>query len=309
MKEVLAEQVENAANAEEVAAEGKAAVAKRKGVDPARERGRAVRYAVAGGRILTWSLETHLVDHCNLRCRECCTISPFLPPWSVDPTDLEDDLRRAAEVLRPSLFKLTGGEPLLHPRLLECVEAVRRSGISPQISLTTNGFLLLKAPRALFRALDRITLSVYSSAPIPERVLARIHDRCDEAGVLLNVKEVSEFQVMTPEEVPQSREAALQTFSSCWMRERCHLLYRGSFYTCTRPPHLASLYDLDVSDGVRLDGPNLLDRVLETLEREASLESCRYCRGTTGPYRTHQQIRGDTDLAGESERENASSGA
>ena len=89
-----------------------------------------VRYAVAAGRILTWSLEAHLVDHCNLRSAHCCTLSPEFPARLVDPAALQRDLALAAGALRPHVFKLTGGEPLLHPDLPACLRAARGSGIS-----------------------------------------------------------------------------------------------------------------------------------------------------------------------------------
>jgi hypothetical protein len=210
----------------------------------------------------------------------------------VDPALLEEELRTAAEVLRPNLFKLTGGEPLLHPRLLECVEVARRSGIASQISLTTNGFLLKKAPDGLFRLLDRLTVSWYSSAPLSVETMSWIETKCVRHNVLLNLKPVTAFQRMTPENVPQTAGEAERVFAGCWMKERCHLLYRGRFFTCTRPPHLGAVHGipLDETDGVRLSEQGLLDRLIDYLEGEEPLQSCRYCLGTSGPYEEHGQL-------------------
>src|SRR5688500_20260612 len=119
------------------------------------------RYAISDGRVKTRSLEAHVVDHCNLTCAECCSLSPFLPAWFADPADLERDLSRARKVLAPSVFKLVGGEPLLHPRLLDLVAVARRSEIASRISITTNGLLLGRMPDALFRAIDALTISLY----------------------------------------------------------------------------------------------------------------------------------------------------
>ncbi|MGP1667113.1 MAG: hypothetical protein ACTS5I_14665, partial [Rhodanobacter sp.] len=49
-------------------------------------------YRVQDGRILTRSLEAHIVDHCNLTCAECCSLSPLLPAWLADPDALARDL-------------------------------------------------------------------------------------------------------------------------------------------------------------------------------------------------------------------------
>src|SRR5262245_27812007 len=105
-----------------------------------------MKYLIQDGRALTHSLELHVVDHCNLRCRECCTLSPFLPDRVADPEELRAGLDRARSVLRPEMLKISGGEPLLHPRLEACLRAARESGISPVVSMTTNGHLLQKMP-------------------------------------------------------------------------------------------------------------------------------------------------------------------
>lgn len=253
-------------------------------------------WEVASGRLLTWSLEAHLTHHCNLRCRYCCTLSPHLAPWSVPVEELRRDLEAAATALRPALFKLTGGEPLLHPDVLGCLEAARSSGIAEQVSLTTNGFLLARAPDALLAALDRITLSRCASAPLPRSALDAIEARCREHGVLLTVKAIDRFQRLDREEEGDEAETRA-VYAGCWLRQRCHLVHRGRFYPCTRPPHveerLRSLgrpADLSGPDGVDLHAPELLSRLLARLERGAPLATCRLCLGASGGFFPHEQL-------------------
>lgn len=253
-------------------------------------------WEVASGRLLTWSLEAHLTHHCNLRCRDCCTLSPHLAPWSVPVEELGRDLAAAAAALRPALFKLTGGEPLLHADVLGCVEAARASGIAEQVSLTTNGFLLPRAPDALFAALDRITLSRYSSAPLPPASWERIEARCREHGVLLTVKAIDRFQRL--DRAADGDEAETRTvYAGCWLRQRCHLVHRGRFYPCTRPPHVAERLralgrpaDPAEADGVDLHAPGLLPRLLAHLERDEPLATCRLCLGASGGFFPHAQV-------------------
>jgi cyclic pyranopterin phosphate synthase len=256
-----------------------------------------VRYELHDGRILTWSLESHVTTHCNLRCQQCCTLSPQLPTWAVDPAALSQDLRRLAGVLRPGIFKLTGGEPFLHPDLPAVLDAVRASGISEQVSITTNGFLAQSAPDAVYERLDRMTLSVYASAPLPERSIARITERCERHGVHLTVKRIDTFQKLTPD-APLATDAEVRAVHErCWLKVRCHMVYRGHFYTCTRPPHVAQVLRhqhpempaLAEVDGVSLSSPELLTRLLDYLEREVPLAACRYCLGASGAWEPHAQ--------------------
>ena len=256
-----------------------------------------MRYEVHEGKVRTWSLEVHVVDHCNLRCAECCTLSPSLPERFVDPDAMARDLARAATALSPALLKLTGGEPLLHPRLLDCLRIAKASGIAPEVSVTTNGLLLPRVPAGFWELLDRLTLSWYASAPLADEALERVLARCEESGVVLNLKHVETFQRMTPERDLEDEAHAARVFGSCWMKHRCHLLRDGWFFRCTRPPHLESrLRRLGIEsplshlDGVPLEGPGLAGRVLDYLDSEEPLRSCRSCLGNSGPFEPHRQL-------------------
>jgi hypothetical protein len=244
-----------------------------------------VGYEVNRGRIATFALEAHVVDHCNLRCAECCTLSPSLPERFVDPDALARDLANAARSLAPQVFKLTGGEPLLHPALVACLEAARASGIAPVVSMTTNGHLATRVPDAAWRHLDRLTVSLYPSAPLPDATLAWIRDRAAEHDVRVTFKPAGRFQVMTPP-APLDEDTARRVFTGCWLRHRCHSIWAGRFYTCTRPPHLGHAE----VDGVELHGDDLTARLLAYLEREEPLASCRACLGGTGAWIPHTQL-------------------
>lgn len=255
-------------------------------------------YEINDGRILTWSLEVHLTDHCNLRCVHCCTLSPFLAPRAVSVEELERDLARVARVLRPSLLKLTGGEPLLHPEILRCLDVARASGLAPLVSVTTNGLLLPRMPEAFFERLDRLTLSHYASAPLPEAAVKRVAERCRAHGVVLTVKRVTQFARMDADPPHDSGEQVRRIHEACWLKVRCHLLHRGRFHTCTRPPHLEDYLaarghatNLAEEDGVALveDAPALLRRLVQYLESEEPLASCRYCLGAGGAWEAQRQ--------------------
>jgi cyclic pyranopterin phosphate synthase len=257
-------------------------------------------YEVRQGRIQTWSLETQVVDHCNLRCAQCCQLAPHFPERFVTPDALARDLERASRVLQPLTFKLTGGEPLLHPDLVPCLEAVRHSGIAAKVQVTTNGLLAATQADAFYAAIDRLKVSVYASAPLPPATLARIEARCAEHGVELSVRPYATFQELTPLALEVDAEQARRAFAGCWLKSRCHTLDRGHFYVCSRPPRLTAYLaqrgvtrPLDVMDGVDLDEPRLRARILELLEREEPLASCSHCLGATGEWKPHRQLRLD----------------
>jgi cyclic pyranopterin phosphate synthase len=63
-------------------------------------------------------------------------------------------------------FRLTGGEPLLHPGVVELVKAIAQEPSTQDLSMTTNGFLLSQKAQALYNAgLRRINISLDSLEP------------------------------------------------------------------------------------------------------------------------------------------------
>lgn len=248
-----------------------------------------MKYVVENGRVRTRSLEIHLVDHCNLRCKGCCTLSPFLRERFVDPERMRADLALARRVLRPEFLKLTGGEPLLHPRIVECIRVAKASEVASTVSVTTNGILLPRMSDEFWSELDHLTLSLYPGIRVAEGI---VRAKCSEHGVELRIKRQDEFEDLTLD-APRADEAVTwDVYSRCWMKRRCHLLRDGVFYMCTRPPHFAAAFRAPgLSDGVTLhEGPGLLQDVLWYLEREEPLDSCRRCWGGLGRRFPHAQL-------------------
>ncbi len=63
-------------------------------------------------------------------------------------------------------FRLTGGEPLLRPRVVELVEAIASLPETQDLSMTTNGFLLAPIAQQLYDAgLRRLNISLDSLNP------------------------------------------------------------------------------------------------------------------------------------------------
>jgi GTP 3',8-cyclase len=251
-------------------------------------------FAIVDGRVQTRSLEVHVTDHCNLQCRQCCSLSPFLPTHAVEPEQLARDLTLAHRVLAPGIFKLVGGEPLLHPQLLDCLRIARASGIAPIISVTTNGLLLGKMAEEFWEMLDALTLSVYPRPRLSDNLMAYIQSQTQRHDIALNIKNQDQFQHMTLD-VPRTDAAETRSiFQTCWLRERCHMLRDGRFYLCTRPVHFDTFYQTHVfseQDGVPLDdSPDLAEKLRAYLQNEIPLKSCELCLGGAGSLFPHRQL-------------------
>lgn len=251
-------------------------------------------YQLVDGRIQTRSLEVHIVDHCNLRCWGCCSLSPLLPKWFIDPADLERDLRLACRVLSPQYFKLVGGEPLLHPAIDECLAVARRAAIAPSVSVTTNGFLLPRATEDFWRLIQALTVSVYPQPRLPAETVAFIQRTADRLGIPVNWKQQDRFVDMDLDRPRLEQSVTRHIYENCWLRRRCHIVSNGRFFTCTRPPHFGTFYSHEArfeNDGVVLnEEPDLAQSILAYLQRPEPLQACSQCQGGSGPLQPHRQM-------------------
>ncbi len=114
------------------------------------------------GRVAT-DLRVSLTDRCNLRCTYCMPAEGLV--WLPKPELLSDDemvrLVRVAVGLGVTEVRLTGGEPLVRPGVVELVRRLAELRPRPALSLTTNGIGLARVAGALRAAgLDRVNVSL-----------------------------------------------------------------------------------------------------------------------------------------------------
>src|SRR5437016_2453711 len=94
--------------------------------------------AVAGprmrdGKVFTDACELPIVRHCNLACRSCTHLSPVLPRHCTDPAEIARDLALLGRHYHVRTARVMGGEPLLHPKLIEILTLLRASGFADRI--------------------------------------------------------------------------------------------------------------------------------------------------------------------------------
>lgn len=120
------------------------------------------------GRTIDY-LRAALTDQCNLRCWYCVGrgdkadsgIERIADEDQLTYDEFERILRLAVERLGIVKIRLTGGEPLLYPKLEELVGVLRGLDSLGELTLTTNGLLLKEKAEGLYRAgLDRINVSL-----------------------------------------------------------------------------------------------------------------------------------------------------
>ena len=245
------------------------------------------------------SIEYNLTEHCNLSCYGCDHASPLLPKKFASLEAFSRDLQALAQVFHSQQIRIVGGEPLLHPNLINFLSEARRIGIADNIVLYTNGVLLHKAPDALWKMIDELRISAY---PGIQRKLddGKCAEICSAHNVRLRINYIAEFEVITINNRINDSELVKAIYRDCKSRSEwsCHTVYGGRFYKCPVAAFTSArlglrrvTFDNVALDGVALhDNLNLYEELFQYLDAPTPLAACSYCLGSSGPSVVHRQL-------------------
>jgi hypothetical protein len=111
-------------------------------------------------------LEMPIVHACNLQCEGCTHYSNYGLDGVLALADGESALRTWGARVQPLHFSILGGEPLLHPQLVEYLVLARAVFPDARLRLVTNGLALVRARSVLWEQLAQtrttLTISVHS---------------------------------------------------------------------------------------------------------------------------------------------------
>ena len=250
-------------------------------------------------KIVQKAAEYNLTEHCNLRCAGCSHSSELLPKKFAEVKEFQRDLAVLSQVLHLNELRLLGGEPLLHPDLLEYLRCARASGLAEEITLTTNGLLLHRCDPATFELIDRLRVSLYPGVRlrVEERELESLSRR---HNFKLELKRIDSFRVTTLNSRHRDATLVRQIFRQCALAHdwSCHTVHQGYYFKCSPAPFLQgrmalrgeSVLNRDL-DGVRIhDNPRLREELEAYLRDEEPLEACYYCLGSSGRSFPHRQL-------------------
>jgi 4Fe-4S single cluster domain len=115
-------------------------------------------------------LDVMVAYSCNLACRGCISLSDFKRDGIEPYEDLEFWIDYWSKLVTPITVTLFGGEPMLHPRVLDICAKMRQSWPSSKIRLITNGYFLDRVDPILW----------YDFAPIELQISIHRADHADK---------------------------------------------------------------------------------------------------------------------------------
>lgn len=230
--------------------------------------------------------EVDIVSHCNLNCRSCSQFSCIAEEEYIDVNKMERDFARLGELFEGEAYRiyLIGGEPLLHPQITECMKIARKYFPNGEISIFTNGVLLLKCNEEFWSICRENNVAIIvTKYPIPLDY-QRIIDKAEIEKVYFSFFGTSEdFKYMVNLGLDlEGKQNVVNNFVNCWEANNCIKLKSGRLYTCTRPAAIykfnnffdknLTVTEMDSIDIYRVkNGEEILEKLAQPIP------FCRYC--------------------------------
>lgn len=230
--------------------------------------------------------EVHITEHCNLNCKYCNHFSPIAKEEYLSLEEYKSDLKRLSDLFNGEMkqIKLLGGEPLLHPQIIEFVTATRKYFPNGEIKILTNGILLPKMKDEFWRVCHETgTIVYYTKYPI-KLDIDKISQQASKYNVPLEIFNMEDnIKTLIHEPIDlEGKQNAVKNFYDCYRSNYCITLKHGKIYTCHRAAHMHLLNEyfgenipLDERNGINIYKAQTGQEILEYLTKPIPM--CAYC--------------------------------
>lgn len=239
-------------------------------------------------------LDVNVCAHCNARCVSCSHASPFTKPWFMEVESMVNDLRRLKEVMRFEKIQLVGGEPTLHPKLIQFMEAAKESGIADRVTVITNGRLLPRMTAEFWSKLQAMQLSVYGN--LPASIVELAEEKQKEHGFFLEIVPFPDFF----KQFKTTPDDGVESFRNCHWKDDCYTVHQGFLYLCPQSLFFPAKFGSDSNAGLSLEG--ITEELVEQfITRSEPFEACKVCCGGYGEKAPWKEARTSAEWFKESQ--------
>ena len=228
-----------------------------------------------------------IVNHCNLNCIGCGHFSPLATEYFLPVEEFKKDCERLNYLTNGDIerMEIMGGEPLLHPSIIEIIK-IARQNFKGEINICTNGILVDKQSPEFFKVCRdnevSIAITIY---PIKlnwqkiEELLAEYEFNLIKVGTKNHDRRLW-FKNHRDLSGSQDIEGS---YSKCRWGNNCIILEHGRLATCVMPfktKYYNEYYNKDVfnipeSDSISIYECDDINEILRFLSK--SVSCCRYC--------------------------------
>jgi len=188
--------------------------------------------------LTTLTIGVYATEHCNLNCKCCTAFSPIAKESFLDIQSFTKDMARLATLTgnRLSSFYVSGGEPLLHPRLMEIFEIARRYFPEAVLGFMTNGLLLTQMPDSFWEQCSKYAISINISRYPININMNKIFDKVKQYDAMLKYTGGNDIPIKTLWKYPldiTGKQPLKRSYEICTQLNRCITLKDGKIYPCS----------------------------------------------------------------------------
>ncbi|MBO6178652.1 MAG: radical SAM protein [Selenomonadaceae bacterium] len=229
--------------------------------------------------------QTHIVDHCNLKCRGCYHFSSLAEEKFLSLDEFEKDVSRLSSLFdkRMKEIMLLGGEPLLHPEAKDFFAVARKYFPNGKLKMLTNGLLLLNIEPSFFSTMKKTDAELWVTKYPVNFDYRAAEKRALNYGIEIHY--FNEEPVRTLGHQPLDLSGGkdyVQNFRKCYRANQCIDLKHGKLYPCIIPAEIepfCKFFQVNIpvleDDGVDIYSVSDVDDLLERLNRP--MPFCRFC--------------------------------
>lgn len=227
-------------------------------------------------------VETHISDHCNLKCKGCGHLSNIALPKFADYEKFTKDIIRLNELFSEiKEIRLMGGEPFLNPELVKFLEFAREANPNTDLRVVTNGLLITPEKDYLLKKMADLNIQMdISGYPPTMNRREEITSLLDQYRICYQFTgEIEQFMRFRNPEANMNIEVA---YEKCPIKA-CTFLREGEMATCSFPI-LYSHLDTFMKGKFKIDAEDIIDIHCTKLngweitwKLSQAILSCRYC--------------------------------
>jgi len=228
---------------------------------------------------------THIVEHCNLKCRGCYHFSSLAKEEYLDPEEYKRDINQLSHLFNGKVDQiiLLGGEPLLHPQIATFFEITRAAFSSTIVKVLTNGLKLLTMDEYFWKSLADNSIELWVTKYPVNFDYEQAEKVALSHGITLHYFNTEPVRTLGYQPLCLSGENDyVSNFNKCYRANNCIDLKHGKIFPCLIPAEIKPFNEyfnqnLEISERDYVDIYSVKSglELLELLEQP--IPFCRYC--------------------------------
>jgi len=228
-----------------------------------------------------------ILTHCNLNCKGCSHFAPIVDKHIVSPEIISRDLTRLSNITGNILPELNiiGGEPLLHPYLLDILTEARNIFANAKIKIVSNGILLGRQEEAFWLTCAEKNIEI----AVTRYPINLDFDKLEQTAKAYNITysnfagDKDAVRTMRKDTMDlQGTQDGRNNFFNCRLANDCFILREGNIYPCAKVANsryfnskFHTNMQMTKSDYIDIYSIDSYDTLANFLSRPVPF--CRYC--------------------------------